>query len=337
MAAKSNRTQLCSIVTDTFPNLRTGAIKDFAKICNNESIQVKTTKTPYTFIINGWTFEFFSVDKETKGLGGRRDRLFINEANRVNWKIARQLIARTHEECIFDFNPVARFWAHEQFVEVGDGDFIKLTYKDNECLPQAEVDSIEKYAPWGTLPDENYWRVYGLGEIGFVEGQIFKHYNSWTTLPESEYQTAVGMDFGWEDPCSMVQVWIDHKQKRLFWKELFYGSHTKYKDVIAEAKTNGFNDNEMVICDHEPRDIMTLRELGVNAIEAIKGGLTSDIRLIKQYELFIHEYSVNLKREVDAYKYQEKKGVIIDYPDQSCEEHSIDSGRYASTWLMLWA
>lgn len=334
MASKSSETQLCSIVTDTFPNLRTGAINDFANICNREGIPVKSTKTPYKFIINKWTFEFFSVDKETKGLGGRRDRLFINEANRVQWKIARQLIARTHKEKIFDFNPVARFWAHEQFADVGDGEFVKLTYKDNEQLPKAEIESIEKHAPWGASPDDNYWRVYGLGEIGFVEGQIFKNYKKWKELPEAEYQTATGMDFGWEDPCSMVRVWIDRKNKRLFWKELFYGSHTKYKDVIVEAENNGFSKLDMVLCDHEPRDIMTVRELGINAISAIKGGLTSDIRLIKQYELFIHEDSLNLTREIDEYKYQEKKGVIIDYPDQSCEEHSIDAARYASTWLM---
>ena len=333
-AARSKDRQLCTTVTDTFPNLRTGAIKDFQEICEKEEIAFHSTKTPYKFVVGKWTFEFFSVDKETKGLGGRRDRLFINEANRVPWKIARQLINRTHQERIFDFNPVSRFWAHEQYVDVGDCAFIKLTYKDNEMLPQSEIDGIEKHAPWGLLPDDNYWRVYGLGETGFVEGQIFR-YEKYEVLPEAEYQTCVGMDFGWEDPAAMVKVWVNHKKKELYWKQMFYGSHTKYDDISIEYQAQPeFDTNDILICDHEPRDIFTLREMGYNAMSAIKNSLPADIRTLKQYKIFIHQDSLDLQREMDAYKYQEKKGVIIDYPDQDCEEHSIDAGRYGSTFLI---
>lgn len=334
MAAKSKNVQLCSIVTDTFPNLRSGAIKDFEEICRNEGIQYYSTKTPYKFVIGKWTFEFFSVDKETKGLGGRRDRLFINEANRIPWKTARQLINRTHKERIFDFNPVQSFWVHEQFVNIGDCAFVRLTYKDNECLPKSEVDSIEKHAPWGALPDPNYWRVYGLGEIGFVEGQIF-WYEKYSELPEGQYQTSVGMDFGWEDPCAMVKSWVDHKKKHLYWKQLFYGSRTKYDKIMNEYSSHvDFDKNDIILCDHEPRDINTIREMGFNAMSAIKNSLPADIRTLKQYKIFIHEDSLDLQREMNAYKYQEKKGVIIDYPDQDCEEHAIDAGRYASIFTI---
>lgn len=334
LAAKSKEVQLCSVVTDTFPNLRTGAIKDFQTICEKEGVQYYSTKTPYKFVINRWTFEFFSIDKETKGLGGRRDRLFINEANRVPFKTARQLIARTHKECIFDFNPVNKFWVHEQFVDIGDCEFLKLTYKDNECLPQAEVDSIEKHAPWGALPDDNYWRVYGLGEIGFVEGQIFR-YETFDRLPVGEYQHTVGMDFGWEDPAAMVKVWVNHKKKTLHWKQLFYGSRTKYEVIMKEYSSHeDYDPDDIILCDHEPRDISTLREMGYNAISAIKNSLPADIRTLKQYKIFIHKDSLDLQREMDGYKYQEKKGVIIDYPDQDCEEHAIDSARYGSIFAI---
>ena len=125
-AGRGKKPQLCSIVTDTMPALRTGAIKDFKEICDNEDIPYKGTKTPHVYKIGKWTFEFYSVDKESKGRGGRRDRLFINEANRMSWKISQQLISRSHKEVILDFNPVEHFWAHKQFVETGEGDFVKL-------------------------------------------------------------------------------------------------------------------------------------------------------------------------------------------------------------------
>lgn len=337
-ALKSNNTQYCSIVTSTFPALRDGAIKDFQVICDSLGIQYDKTKTPYVFVIGKWHFNFFSVDKENKGLGARRDRLFINEANRLPWKIARQLISRTHVEVICDFNPVRYFWTHEQFVDIKDCDFIKLTYKDNEQLPQAEIDSIEKHAPWGAVPDANFWRVYGEGEIGFVEGQIFKNYQKYDILPEADYQTAIGLDFGQVDPTAAVKVWADHKKKHLYWKELFYASHIESLDEIIDGiKDSGeLLKNDYVYADHELMEIKMLRRRGIKAINANKaGGIMARIRLIKNYTLFVHNDSKNLINELDNYHYQiDKNGHIIDYPDQKCEEHAIDGGGYASVGVM---
>lgn len=335
-SSRSKKAQLCSIVTDTFPALRTGAIKDFKEICDNEDIPYKGTKTPYVFKINKWTFEFYSVDKESKGRGGRRDRLFINEANRMSWKISQQLISRTHVEVVLDFNPVEYFWAHEQFVETGEGDFIKLTYKDNEQLPQSERLAIERHAPNGAVPDDNYWRVYGLGEVGFVEGMIFKNYEKYDELPEGEYQESVGVDFGDVHPTTAVKVWVDHKRMRIYWKELFYASGTSYAALGIAIKAHEGEDTDVMLqCDHDPKAIRMLREDGLTAYRANKkGGIPSDIRLIKQYKLFINSGSENLIYEIDNYKYQQKGDRIIDYPDQRCVDHAIDAGRYGSIFAI---
>jgi phage terminase large subunit len=336
LAVKSDNTQLCTIATDTMPNLRGGAIKDFEDICKREGVEYYRIKNPtYTFYINDWTFEFFSVDKENKGLGNRRDRLFLNEANRIPWKTARQLINRTHGERIFDFNPVSKFWAHDQFVDTGDCDFIKLTYKDNECIPEEERISIERYAPGGASPDENYWRVYGLGLTGFVEGIIYPNSKEYDKLPLGKYQSVIGVDFGWKDPLVAVMVHIDRKNKRLYWRELFYASEAKYPDFAKAIKSDNEFTGQNLFCDHAPRDIMDLRKRGLKAMLADKkGGLSSNIRRIKQYELFIHKDSTNLLRERNNYKWQMKGDDIIDYPDQSCEDHGMDAGQYGSIILL---
>lgn len=338
LASQSENKQLCTIISKTYDNLRTGAIKDFVDICDKEGISYTGRSSPTIFHIGEWTFEFFGVDKEEKGIGGRRDRLFINEAIKLPWKTVRPLIARTHVEVILDFNATRRFWAHEQYIETKECDFLKLTYKDNEYLPQSEIDSIERHAPWGSVPDENYWRVYGLGEIGFTEGVIFK-YEEFEELPKGvRLQNLVGVDFGWEDPFTGTMVHIDRKNKRLYWREMFYASHASHDDfVLSTKKDPQFKLQKCsLICDASaPREIMALRKLGLAALGSDKsGGLVSDIRRIKQYELFIHKDSVNLKREADEYKWQEKKGVIIEYPDQNCDEHAIDGARGASIVLL---
>lgn len=336
LALQGKTKQHCTIVTATYNSLRTGAIKDFENICNNSGIYYSGTKNPTILHINKWTFEFFSIDKENKGLGARRDRLFINEAGRVPWKIARQLIARTHVERIFDFNPSRSFWVHEQFVDTKDCSFLKLTYKDNKYLPEAEIDSIERHAPWGIVPDANYWRVYGEGEIGFVEGIIFR-YKKFEELPTGvRLQHMIGVDFGWNDPFTGTMTHIDRKNKRLYWREIFYASKASHSDFATVIKNDSEFNNCHIIGDASaPREIRELRKLGLKALGSDKkGGLVSDIRMIKQYELFVHKDSINLQMELDNYKWQEKNDKIIEYPDQNCDEHAIDGARGSSIILM---
>lgn len=335
-ALRSDEAQFCSIVTDTFPNLESGAIKDFLEICEQENITYSGTKKPSVYKINNWTFQFFSVDKPGKAIGARRDRLYINEATRVSWDIARLLIGRSHVERIFDFNPTRKFWAHEQYVDIGDCDFIKLTYKDNEKLPESEKEDIERNAPWGKVPDANFWRVYGKGEIGFIEGAIFKDYKTFKELPPAKYKKMVGIDFGWEDPMTALMVHVDQRNRRIFWRELFYASHASHSDVVASIKNDKQARGCVVVCDNSaPREIMKLRKKGLKTIGCDKtAGLPAELRALKQYELFIHEDSENTKAEADGYKWQYKNGSFIDYPDQSCDHHAIDGGRYPSTILI---
>jgi len=337
LAVKSTTPQHVSIVSDTLPNLKTGAIKDFEEICDNEGIARTGTKTPYIMKVGMWTFEFFGVDDEKKARGSRRDRIFINEANRLTWKIAQQLISRTHIEVILDFNPVESFWAHEQYVETKVGKFIKLIYNDNEQLPKSEVDAIERHAPWGVSPDANYWRVFGLGEIGFIEGMIFKGYKPYSELPEGiNYQEAIGCDFGGRDPMTATKVYVDHKNRKIYWRSIFYAANCPDVDIMSDAIKASplYKKDDVLACDHDTVAIFSMRKKGLQAQTAIKGRLKEDIRLIRSYQLYVHEESKELKEEVNNYKYQQRKGKFIDYPDQSCEEHGIDGGRYGTTIII---
>ena len=336
LAIRSDHHEHCTIVTSTMPALRTGAIKDFETICDENDIPRNGTKTPYVMRVGKWTFEFFSIDDELKARGGRRHRLFINEANRLPWKIARHMIARTHIEVIFDFNPHESFWAHEQYVNTEEGQFVKLTYKDNSELPASEVEAIERHAPWGSMPDENFWRVFGLGEIGMVEGMILDRYKKYKDLPaDCDYAESIGCDFGGRDAMTAVKVYVDYKHRRLFWNEIYYAPSTPDADLMAEAiLSSPLYNKDIVPSDHDLVCQRTLQKRGIKVLNAIKGKLKEDLRLIKSWNLFIHEDSKNLIYEADNYKYKEVKGMLIDYPDQTCSEHAIDGGRYGTTFLI---
>ncbi len=182
MALRSNEPQDCAIYTETVDQLRHGAVKDFQSICRTLGLSVRMYKSPFRCTVGLWKFVFLSVDHEMKGVGGRRDRLFINEAIRLPYKFAEPLITRTHREVIMDFNATFKFWAHTRYAVLDGVSFLKLTFKDNEMQPARERDNLMNFAPGSPGYDPHRWRVFGLGEIGRLEGRIL-NYKSYDRMP----------------------------------------------------------------------------------------------------------------------------------------------------------
>ena len=184
-ALKSKEQKLVSVVAETIPHLKRGVMRDFFKIL----IEIRLykdddhNKTDSTYKLGNWTIEFFSADNDAKLRGARRDILFINECNRITWDAFTQLEIRTRDRVFLDFNPVSRFWVHSKLMQPSNKySFIKSTYKDNvdhitgkPLLEQSIIDAIESRKPVfdsdGNLisGDEQFWKVYGLGEIGSLE------------------------------------------------------------------------------------------------------------------------------------------------------------------------
>ena len=147
--------KIVSIVTDTYPNLKSGAWQDFKTITEGYCDMPKNINDIELF---GWLFQFIALDKASKALGGRRDRLFLNEGNRMDWDIARHMIIRTRDHVCIDFNPDRRFWVHEKYIEKDRCDFVTVTYHDNQYAPQFAIDEIEAYKD----DDPEWYKVYDL-------------------------------------------------------------------------------------------------------------------------------------------------------------------------------
>ena len=325
-----------SVVSESIPHLRRGAMKDFLKIMVSTNRfrdnQWNRSALKYTFT-NGSYIEFFSVEQPDKLRGARRNVLYVNEANNVPFEAYNQLAIRTSGDIWIDFNPTANFWAHKEVVGNDDADFITLTYLDNEALPQTIVDDIESAREKAKTSEywSNWWKVYGLGQIGSLEGVCIKDWKEMEKLPEEARLLCGGMDFGYQnDPSTYIRLY-KYNDSYIF-DEVFYQKKLLNVDISNLLKEH--NVKEIVYADSaEPKSIAELRTYRHNVLPCTKGkdSIVYGINLINQNKIFVTSRSKNLIKELQSYTWmKDREGNTINKPIQGFD-HCIDSCRYAIT------
>lgn len=323
-----------SIVAETIPNLRRGALRDFLKIMDlvgmfQDSNYNKSSLT-YTFG-NGSFIEFFSADNPSKLRGARRDVLFVNECNNIDWESYYQLAIRTRRFIYLDYNPVSEFWIDTELLNDNDAQKIILTYKDNEALDQSIIKEIEKAQEKAKTSKywENWWKVYGLGEIGSLQGVVIDNWRQVEAIPSDAKLVAYSMDFGFtNDPTTLIGIW---KQDGKLWiDELLYQTNMTNNDIGNFLKSINFGRQELICDSAEPKSIEELRRQGFNVHPAMKGAdsIKIGIDILKRYELYVTKTSTNLIKELRAYQWETDSngkltGKPIDYMN-----HCIDPMRY---------
>ncbi len=331
-----------SVVAESVPHLKRGVIKDFKKILESTQRwsreQWHSTDSRYTFR-NGSYVEFFSADDNSKLRGARRDILYVNEANNIEFESYSELSVRTKQEVYLDWNPTHRFWYHEHLEGDEDLDFLILNYLDNESCPESAIEYILKAKEKAkTIPYwDNWYKVYGLGQTGMLQGTVF---SNWTT---GEFDISLpychGLDFGFNpDPCGLVKVAVDQKSKKIYLEEKAYLTNLGTDDIETLLK-NRIENNGLIIADSASKlTIHDLRQRGINIQACIKGpgSILADLKLMMDYELIICGESPNLKMELNSYIFNDKKaGIPIDRYN-----HLIDPARYAfrrlSTSVNIW-
>lgn len=324
--------KVISIVSDTFPNLRKGAMRDFLSICRETNIDkiAQWNKTESTLTLpNGTIIEFFSTDM-LGALGARRDLLYINEANRISWDTFSQLEVRTREQVILDFNPVSEFWAHTELInnpDRSDVEFLKVTYLDNESLDDATVKAVEMRRGDGT---SNWWRVYGLGEIGSLEGNVYEGWMSIDEVPKDARLVRYGLDFGFShDETAMVSVWECEDGRTVIREEIYQRGilGSQYAKIL---KSHNIDPSVLIVADGaRPEIIAEVQNAGFRIIAADKnaGSVKRGIDRVQQRR--IGYIGKNLEREFLTYGWRKKRsGEVLDEP-QDGNDHLMDALRYA--------
>lgn len=318
-----------SIVAESIPHLKRGAMRDFKKIMKetnrwNES-NWNASDFRYTFA-NESFIEFFSADNSSKLRGARRDRLYINECNNIDFNSYTELAMRTKHSIFLDWNPTTEFWFHEELMNDDNVDFIILNYKDNEAAPQSAVDFILKAeekaktsAYWA-----NWFRVYGLGEIGNLEGVIFSNYELIDTLPSEARLLGCGVDFGYSvDPTAIVEVY-QYNDKRIV-REICYRTGMLNSDIARELPKG-----VPIYADSaEPKSIEEIRRFGINIKGVTKGkdSINYGIQVMQGQNYMITKDSTNLIKELRGYCWDKgKDGKQLAIPTGT--DHLCDSLRY---------
>jgi phage terminase large subunit len=324
-----------SVVSESIPHLRRGALKDFLKIMmalgryNDNQFNKSTLK--YTFG-NGSYIEFFSVDQPDKLRGARRNVLYVNECNNVDFDSYYQLAIRTSGEIWLDYNPSSLFWVDREIINQEDVDFITLTYLDNEALPETivkEIESAKEKAKTSAYWD-NWWQVYGLGLTGSLEGVCIPDWQE-INLPTEARLLCYGMDWGYSnDPTSLIAMY-KYNDAYIF-DELIYQKGLLNSDISDLLKTNGVQD--IVYADSaEPKSIAELNSYGHNVLPVSKGrdSIVYGLNLINQNKVYVTSRSKNLINELRNYIWMtDKQGNKLNKPIDAYN-HAIDAMRYAIT------
>ena len=319
------------IVGQTIPHLRGGVLTDMPKVCDSLGIDYHNNfhKQESRLQLKG-SINFLSIDNLGKSLGGRRDYLFLNEANHQHWAIVEQLMLRTRIAVFIDYNPTNKFWVHTKLMVYEPDKCIEIvsTYKDNDRLEQSIVDKIE-----ARKGDNNFWRVFGLGELGRAEGLVFNNFEVGCKFDKDSFEYyRHGVDWGFSnDPFAYVRLAVDFVKMELYICDEFVGTGLQNTDTAPIVKS--FADYQTVFCDcAEPKSVAEYCNLGLNAIGVKKGqgSVESGIKYMQRFKIFIHSSCPKTADEFCNYSWKMNKttGEPMNMPDD-CFNHSIDAIRYS--------
>lgn len=331
LAQTDSTPTLTSIVSESFPHLKRGSMRDFINIMQDAGYykDSRWNRTDYIYTFeSGSRIEFFSADQPSKVRGPRRDRLFINEANNVPYEAYDQLEVRTAQDIWLDWNPTNEFWFYDQVLphRPNDVDFITLTYKDNEALSPSIIQSIESHKH-----NKSWWSVYGLGQLGDVEGKIYREWMEIDQIPHEARLVRRGLDFGYSnDPSALVDIY--YYNGGYIFDEIIYQKGMSNKQ-LADHILNLPDPQTLVIADSaEPKSIDELKVYGLNVIATTKGAgsINQGIQYVQDQRVSYTKRSVNLKKEYRNYMWKKDPLTekVLNIP-QDVWNHAMDALRYA--------
>jgi phage terminase large subunit len=325
--------QVITVVGQDIPNLKKGSYRDATTIRKNSKIlqqwfpKVNEGERIF-YCINGSIIEFCSFKDGQDAKNGKRDYLFVNEANGVSWEIYWQLAIRTRVGIFIDYNPSARFWVHEQLIGRHDVELIISDHRQNHYLTEQLHNMIEG------IEDDELWKVYARGATGSISGLVFSHYNIVEALPpREEWKMSVYcLDYGFtNDPTTLQHLVLAHGE--IWTDELIYSTGMTNPMIAERAKALGLTRADTIIADSaEPKSNAELRSMGLNVQGCVKGAdsIINGIDILKRYVWNVTRNSTGIRKELQNYKWKVTKDGVTTNQPVDCFNHGIDAVRYGA-------
>lgn len=262
------------IASESVPHLKRGVLRDLPAIFDQLELNFDllfNKSDNFLKFKNGSRINFIALDMPGKARGSRRDILFINEANLIPYETALQLFIRTHETIFIDYNPTNAFWVHQEIIPKNQDKclLIKTTYKDNQYLPQSEIDELES-----RKGDNNFWRVYGLGELGKAEGLVFDNVEA-RTITDAEIKrfdrVFEGIDWGYIHPFVFLKIYYDRKRQDIYIFDEIHESHLSNAEIIKRVKAKHSRTSVITADSEDRRSNEELEDAGLSIERARKG------------------------------------------------------------------
>ncbi len=328
MAIRAKSPLLLSVVSETLPHLKRGAIRDFRRILETEGYLFTTpfwNETDHIARFGPGAIEFFSADAPAKVLGPARDYLFINECINLGYDTVRQLMIRTRRKVVFDYNPAWPFWIDAKILPRDDTRLIRSTYLDNDYLTAEQVREIEAQREI----DPAWWRVYGLGETGQVEGLVLENWDICGSMPEAPGKEWLGIDFGFGAPTAVVHVALSGGET--YHDEVVYARDLTNPEIAERIRAAGLAHLTCIADSAEPKSIQELRNAGLHVEPADKGAdsVRVGIQIMNRIRKHFTTRSVNLIDEARKWHYfKNTDGAFDRARPVDAYNHGMDAARY---------
>lgn len=325
-----NTGKVISICRKTLPSLKATVLRDFLEILRNNELysEIYHNKTSNEYWLNGNLIEFFSLDMGSRVRGRKRDMLFINEANEIDYEAWNQLLFRTDGKVngvILDYNPHDQFhWIYDKVLERDDCNLYITTFMDNPFISETLKKELLRLKD----TDPDYWRVYGLGLRGQSRSLVFK-FHICDGIPATAKLISRGLDFGYaSDPSALCATYIDGDN--MYTQELLYEKGLTNQDLVREFERLGLDRRDEIYADSsEPKSIEEIHRMGWNIKGKKKYEINYGIDLVRRYKLHITKDSINGIKELENYKYIEDRNNNPTNKPVDKFNHFCDALRYS--------
>lgn len=339
------------IVRKTTPALRNSCYQLIKDLLAKYNLPHHPNKTELTFEYKNNLILFKGLDDPEKVKSSEYNYIWPEEATELSFNDYIQLNLRLRRETdsinqmFLSFNPIdAQHWIKREVEDKPDNTDIAIhnsTYKDNPFASETDIKVIEDLIN----QDDNFYRVYALGEWGILKNIIYDKYEVLTQPPITGIKNiSYGIDWGFEKPCALVRVyWLDGN--KVVWEEVIHQRGLITPKFIEETKKVLLEsiieedskkkellfkqelEKEFFAGTDEPSSIQEFYNAGFNIHKAVTD-VRDGINYCKAHLTGV--IGSNLVKEIQGYKRMEdKNGIVLEEPVKAFD-HGMDAGRYGT-------